>query len=401
MGMQREWNPRSFFRRLTPEAVSVFTQSAGIDIGPSTSTDAGPPGARLYEAWKAMAEGQRRRLEAELFPVNDMCVPQARPYLEGAARATWTDGKAALLQQARDWSAQDLALRLYLDAPRAFFDAYKSYAVDTMEHLREYRGATSVSLTLSDSKRARLEAELQRHFRDTAFGARCQVEDHASEDKLALFVYHEDEVTPLERFNEAGAMTTDWQRPVLRIAAVFHTPTATLQVKASRTAEREKLRDLFAEVYVGDAAFFEDTSKAPKFNFDVLRYGDFHFPTRPMDGIDSVSLVKVVARPADDDVRRVVVDLQPGLSLARARLVLEDHGIDVAHDVIDGVHLRFTFAGSGRSRFRTISLANPNSTNLHDTPRDRVIRHYLSQWGIDATVRAAAVAAPALEAAAG
>lgn len=235
-----------------------------------------------------------------------------------------------------------------------------------------------------------------------AFGARCQVEQHASEDKLALFVYHEDAVTPLERFNEAGAVTTDWQRPVLRVAAVFHLPTATLQVKASREAEREKLKAAFAEAYVGDAGFFEGASTAPKFNFDVLRFGDFHFPTRPTDGIDSVALVKVVARPADDDVRRVVVELQPGVSMARARLVLEDHGIDVAHDVIDGVHLRFTFAGSGRSRFRTISLANPNSTNLHDTPRDRVIRHYLSQWGIDAAaVRAGTVAAPSLEAAAG
>jgi hypothetical protein len=111
--------------------------------------------------------------------------------------------------------------------------------------------------------------------------------------------------------------------------------------------------------------------------------------------------VKVIARPAGAHVRRVIVELQRGLNMHEVHLALDDHGVDVANDAIDGVQLCFEFAGSGRSRTRTVSVFNPNSTNLHDTPRDRVIRHYLTQWGIDATVRKAALAAPALQAAAG
>jgi hypothetical protein len=111
-------------------------------------------------------------------------------------------------------------------------------------------------------------------------------------------------------------------------------------------------------------------------------------------------VVKVVTRPAGDQVRRVIVELQPGLTLHDVHLVLDDHGVDVANDVIDGVQLRFVFEGRGRSRFRTVSLFNPNSTNLSDTARDRVIRSYLKDWGIDAGTRKPAMDAAALQAAA-
>ena len=395
--MQREWNPKSFFRHLTPAVIDLFTKSVGVTI----RSGEGPPGLALYAAWKALPDSQQRRLETELLPVNDMCSPHARAYLEDVARATWTNGKAGLLEESRGWSAQDLALRLYLDDRRAFFEAYKDYTVDSMEHGKEYRGRAPVKVEPSKAAKQLMEAEMQRHFRETAFGARCQVEDHANDEKFALFVYHEDEVTPLERFTAEGTVMTDWQRPVLRIAAVFHFATATLQVKASRKAERETLRDLFAQIYVGDAEFFEDVSKSPKFSFDPLRQESFRFPVRPIDKIDRVSVVKVVARPAGAHVRRVIVELQRGLNMHEVHLALDDHGVDVTNDAIDGVQLCFEFAGSGRSRTRTVSVFNPNSTNLHDTPRDRVIRHYLTQWGIDATVRKAAVAAPALQAAAG
>jgi len=394
--MQREWNPKSFFRHLTPEVINLFIHSVGVSLALDPKL---PPGLGLYAAWKSLPTDQQTRLETELLPVNDMCSPHARPYLEAAARRSWTNGRSGLLEESRDWSAQDLALRLYLDDRRAFFDAYKDYSVDAMEHGKEYRGRGPVKVKPSHAAKRRMEAEIQQHFRETAFGARCQVEDHANEEKFALFVYHEDEVTPLERFTSEGTVTTDWQRPVLRIAAVFHFDSATLQVKASRRAEREKLRDLFAQVYVGEPDYFTNET-VPKFCFDVLRREDFRFPTLPIDKVDEVSVVKVVTRPAGEDVRRVIVELEPGLSMHGVHTVLGDHGIDVMSEIIDGVQLRFMFEGRGRSRFRTVSVFNPNSTNLRDTARDRVIRRYLRQWGIDGNLRKT-VAAPALEAAAG
>lgn len=395
--MQREWNPKSFFRQLTPEVITLFAERTGVAL-PEPGT--GALGVRFYAAWKALPEAQQQRLEEELLPVNEMCSPHARPYLEEVARRTWTNGKSHRVEESRGWSAQDLALRLHLDDPRAFQTAYQDYTVDVMEHGKEYRGRFAVRVSPSATAKEQLREALEEHFRETAYGARCQVEDHGNSEKFALFVYFEDEVTPLERFVEEGTVATVWQRPVLKLAAVFHFDSATLQVKASRKAEREKLRDLFAEVLVGDRDYFEDASKSPRFSFAPLRSPTFRFATDPRDRIEAVSLVKVVARPGHPSARRIALDLVPSLSIVEVHEALESHGINAGDDAIEGVHLRFVFQGEGRSRTRTISLFNPNSTNLRDTARDRLIRGYLRAWGIDANVRKAAVAAPALQAAA-
>jgi hypothetical protein len=393
----REWNPKSFFRHLTPDALKVLQEWAEVDL---QLDGEGLLGEQVYRAWKALPEDDRKPIETDLLTVNDMCATHARPYLEQLALVVWTNGHAKLIDESRAWSAQDLAVRLFVADEKHFAEAHQTYAIDMMEHLKEFHGRYPVTLKPTPEAKDRMKTEMASHFRDTAFGARCQVEDFANDEKFALFVFHEDEVAPFDRFNDKGVVEPDWQRPVIRLAAVFHFETSTLLVKAPRTVERDKLRDLFAEIFVGDAAYFEDTTKSPKFSFDPLRDSDFEFPTRGFDKIEEVSLVRVVAKPGHRDVKRVTIEMKPGLSIEGVRMVLDEHGVDLGVDAIEGVRLQFRFEGKGRTRYRTVSIFNPNSTNLNDTERDRVIRRYLKEWGIDASGRQPPVAPAALEAAA-
>ncbi len=392
----REWNPKSFFKKLSPAVMAAYEAEHKLALARDASK---PPHDQTYHAWVLLPEAQRLKLETELLPVNDMCSPHARPYLEAQARLTWTDGDAHLIDESRDWTAHDLAMRLYLADAAGFARAHQAYAVDMMEHFKEYRGKHPVTLRATPAAKERMKREMTAHFREYAGGARCQVEDFEGKDKFALFIYHEDEMTPLDRFDDAGVVVPDWQRPVVRIAAVFYPDTFTLLVKAPRQPEREKLRDLFAEIFIGDTDYFEDTSKTPKYSFDPIRDAAFTFPTHPADGIDEVSVVRVTARPAHAYVKRSNVELTPGLSTAGLHEALDSQGIDAGDDPIDGVRLQFQFEGKGRSRFRTVSLHNPNSTNLRDTTRDRLIRRYLKEWGFDGTKSALALAVPALGAA--
>ncbi|MBI5531797.1 MAG: hypothetical protein HY898_03720 [Deltaproteobacteria bacterium] len=393
----REWNPKSFFRHLTADALDALQEWAGVEL--QLDGD-GPVYEQMYRAWKALPEKERQRLETELLPVNDMCAPHARSYLEQLAPLVWTNGTSQLVEESRTWSAQDLAVRLFTADQKRFADAHQTYAVDMMEHFKEYHGRYAVTLAPTPAAKAWMKQAMAGHFRDTAFGARCQVEDFANQEKFALFVFHEDEVAPFDRFNDEGVVEPDWQRPVIRLAAVFQFETSTLLVKAPRKPEREKLRDLFAEIFVRDLEYFEDASKSPKFCFDPLRDSEFDFPTRGADKIDEVSIVRIDAKPAHADVRRIIVEMKPGLSIEGVRMVLAEHGVDLGTDAIQGVRLQFRFEGKGRSRFRTVSLFNPNSSNLRDTDRDRLIRRYLKEWGIDASGRREAVEAAALETAA-
>ncbi len=388
----REWNPKSFFKKISPAAMASWLVRNGSSLKCDPKR---PPSDQLYFAWKALPDALRLKLQDELLPVNDMCSQHARPYLDTLAQQVWTGRDAHYIEESRDWSVHDLAMRLYVDDPAGFGRTHQAYAVDMMEHFKEYRGKHPAELQSTAAAKEKMKREMTAHFRQNAGGAQCQVEDFEGTDKFALFIYHEREMTPFDRFNESGVVVPDWQRPVVRIAAVFYPESCTLLVKAPRKPERERLRDLFAEIFIGDHDYFEDTFKTPKYCFDALRDSGFSFPTHPADGIDRVSVVRVTAHPSHAYVNRQHVELTPGLPTWGLHEVLRSQGIDVADDPIDGVRLQFQFEGKGRSRFRTVSLHNPNSTNLRDTTRDRLIRRYLKEWGFDANKSALALAASA------
>ncbi len=395
----REWNPKTFFKKVSPAVMAMFEEKRGLVLERDPKR---PEHDQTYHAWAALPEAQRLALETELLPVNDLCSTHARPYLDALARVVWANGDAHLIDESRDWSLYDLAMRLFTDAPADIIRCHQSYAVDMMDHFKEYRGKHPAKVKASFPAKMAMKKAMAEHFREYAGGAQCQVEDFEGKDKFALFIFHEDEVTPVERFNDSGVVVPEWQRPVVRIAAVFYPESCTLLVKAPRIPEREKLRDLFAEIFIGDADYFEDTSKTPKFNFAPLGSEDFDFPTHPADGIDEVCVTRVTLRPAHADVKRLAIDFVPGLTMLGVHQALAEHGTVLNGEAVDGVRLQFRFAeGKGRGRFRTVSLFNPNSTNLCDTHRDRVIRRYLKEWGIDESRSAFTLASPTFQAAAG
>lgn len=79
----REWNPKSFFRHLTPDALEVLLEWAAVEL---TLDGDGPVGEQVYRGWKALPDAERIAIETKLLPVNDLCGPHARPYLERLER---------------------------------------------------------------------------------------------------------------------------------------------------------------------------------------------------------------------------------------------------------------------------------------------------------------------------
>jgi len=383
----REWNPKVFFRSISSDVLTMYERRCDLRLGAEAGGD------HAYLAWKQLPEGRRRALEAELLPVNDLCSSHARPYLDRAAQTVWA-GEPTLLLENREWTVYDLAMRLFIASPKALTDCHHGYAVDMMEHFREFQGKHPATIQATREAKDAMKRAMAEHFRDHAGGARCQVEDYEGPDKFALFIYHEAEVTTVDRFDEEGVVVPEWQRPVVRIAAVYYPETCTLLVKAPRKDEREKLRDLFAQIFVGEVDYFEDCAKTPKYAFANLSRLDFVFPTHPADGIDDVYVTQLAVEPASTYVRRCTLDFEPGLSIAGVHEALAQHGIDLAADVVRGLRLQFRFERGGRGRYRTVSLSNPNRTNLRDTDRDRVIRRYLREWGIDVSRAGFTVAVP-------
>lgn len=378
----REWNPALFLRRLSPEALRLLVRRRVL---PLSLDGEGPLSEQTYRAWMALPSDAQREAEVNLWLINDLSTEHGRPYLEELANSVWRDQRARA--ESRTWSAHDLAARLFLAAPQQFATVHQGYALDVLDDVIEFRGTYPAVLQTSRASKARLKSEMESYLRATPFGSRCYIEDFANESKLALYLFHEGEMTPVDRLNDDDGIECYWLRPVNRLAAVFHFETSTLFVQAQQRSHAEKLRDLFAQIFMGDPSYFEESTGRARFCFDVLREPDFRFPTRAHDRIEAVSVTRVVARLWRRDVQRVTVDVAPGASLEEVRRAVAEHGVDLITDVIDGVRLLFCFQGTGRARMRTVALTNPNRSNLHNTERDLIIRGYLKVWGIDADPR--------------
>jgi hypothetical protein len=387
----REWNPKSFFRQISPNSLVALLRSPGFAFDLDGE---GVLHEQAYRAWKAAPEALRHHAEGDLLPLNDLSAPHARPYLEDLAASVWA-GRPSLRVMG-SWSVQDLAVRLYLADTERFAEAHRRYALDLGEPSLEFRGRYPVAPKATAARKAKLLRALSQCLRASSRGARSVVEDFSDDTKLVLRVFHEGELHVRDQITEKGTVEPVWTRPVHLLSLVFYFDTSVLLIRASRGAA-EKLSALFAELYAEDASYFENVSDHPRFCFDVLRDPQFPFPTKAADQVEAVSLVRVVARHTHHLVRRVVVDLEPSLSLEAAHRALAENGIDMSAAMVDGVRLHVRFQGMGRRRIRTVHLANPNTSNLHDTERDRLIRGYLQEWGIDAAFRHT-VASSALEA---
>jgi hypothetical protein len=385
----RQWNPKTFFRHLTPEVLDLFCEWSKLEL---RKEGEGSRAERVYKAWSEIPDDTRMPIEKQLYAVNDLCGPHARPYLEELAGRVWRD-EPDKISAARDWTAQDLAVRLFIRDPVRFDDTAQTYAVDLLDHVKEYRGAWTLTVRPSDDIKLKIKAAMEDHFRGTAEEGTCVVEGHSNAERFAFWIYYNGQKTPEDRVTPAGKLETEFRRPLIRYAAVFHYDSHTLSIKAPDPAERDWLRGMFAKLIADDATYFSDPSKENRYNFEVLKDQKFMFQVSPMEGIQVVSLIQVTAKSPHRAGRNVVVNIEPGEQPYVARQVLETHGISLDTAEIRGIQLQFTFTYKGMAKNRTVSVRNPGSTNLNDSIRDRLIRKYLKKWGIDATAHRVAVAA--------
>ncbi len=377
--LHREWNPKLFFRNISPEPLAALLASRGV-----TLDGEGALWQQAYRAWKSEFYDRRRNVQELLLQINDLSTPHARPYLVELANSIWPAGET--LSLLHDWSVCDMAVRLYLADSARFAETHRRYAFDLQEPLLQFHGTYPKAPEATEGRKAALKRAFPACMRIARIGTPCTVEDFSDSTKLVLHVFYENEVHVYDRFTDSGCLETSWSSPARHVVLVFYFATASLVIQGCRWVDAEKLSTLFARLYIEDASYFHDVLHKPCFSFDVLRDPRFSFPTKLVDQIEGVSLVRVVARHSQQGVRRVVVDLEPSLSLEAAHRTLAEHGVDMLVADIDSVQLEVRFHGIGRGRIRTVHLANPNTSNLRDTKRDRVIRSYLQEWGIDAAL---------------
>ena len=316
--------------------------------------------------------------------INDLSTPAARPYLDAIAPAIFHGARAPLLEASRDWTVYALAIHLYAFDAGAFAACHREYSSDHTAHFTEYRGKRAVTINATPALKERMRLKMKPFIRTQAGGARCHFEDYQNSEKLAYYVYCEGEVISRDTLNDDEKVEALLERSVVRLAAIFSFDDFTLWVKAPTKALRNKLCALFAEEVIGDRNYFLDPEWVPRFSFNWLRDSTRRLVADLSLGIADAWVSQLIVAPATGRVRRPSMSFDKGMSLADVHFAAKEKGVDLKCCDIIGVDIRFAMRGTGGGRFRTITLRNPNSTNLNDTPRDRAIRKCLRLWGLEA-----------------
>ena len=383
----RTLNPLNFFRKVSPAVLGLLAEAGGYtfkrDGLKAHSTES-------YAAYKGWSEEERERFNREARIINDLCTPTARPYLDMLSIAlAKTPGCENLFQESRDYSVYDLAVREYVANRLLFLECHREYATDSIANFEEFAGKRDIQIRLSPEMKAAFVERLLPIIRRSAGGLHIKVEDYETADKVVVIVYCEGPVQTGEKFDEQGTLVTTTQRRVVRFAAIFSRADSTLFVKAGSKAERAQICDAFAEIVMGDRRYFHDPGILARYDFDFLRDPSRDLAPDESLGILSVSVVRLIVLSTKPFLNEQILKFKPRVDLIDVHVTAEDSGVDLTTDTILGVTLRFEFAGSGKSRFRTVSFTNPSTTNLTDTLRDRNIRALVAQLGINRKLKLA------------
>ena len=262
-----------------------------------------------------------------------------------------------------------IALKLFLDQPRAFEFAWALYSFAAA-----YAGISQHWLqrdnTRADSETiANFKSETQSFFAAQARGDHCQVYVFDHQDDMVILVLHGTHVRTVTFWQGPDIMTNPF-RFACDDVLIYNKARAVLSVKVSARGDREHYVRSFAAFFLGDEALADDPARDRIYTLEPLQ-------TRPSDWVGNgrVSAVelrgaKLKPRGSSSEVRTVEGD---GLPLSE---------VDQKRGELTEIKLRFTIVTDGREDKVTFTITPPCVTDAVKKRHAEVIAAYLREKGV-------------------
>lgn len=318
----------------------------------------------LDEFLNRTENGEFRDIVLEQFRrINDICVR--------GMNLVVTAFKKFELDMPLDCSAQELAMRLFLEHREAFEYAWARYLLFAGAPKLSVYSLQTNGLEITLEKVARLERRLGEFFADDAKG-RCNIKrfDDAGETIILITRGSYMRTVACWQDDEVGITTF---RPASEDVLVYDHATSKLSMKASLAKDRERYLSVFLTDIVGRPELVEAASTGQAFSLAPIQEDTFDFAG---DGvITSIDLVKVrlkldgVEEPEIEiksgDVRRTV-DRYLKASLASGKLTY--------------ARFRFHLRPEGeRPKKITFEIEPPSRTDLAQKKYADIIERYLEE----------------------
>ncbi len=274
-------------------------------------------------------------------------------------------------------TAEELAMRLFLDHREAFECAWSLYLIySNPSKLSVYR-VPGPSIQVAAEHVQRLQSDLASWFSGLAKGDACQVDWFVDGDETVIRISRGSYLRTVACW-QGDEVTFMRFRPASEDVIVYNRRLSELVIKASLPKDRAQYLTAFAACIAGDTRLAEAAREAPVFTLAPLQDGTFHFEG---DGVvTGVSLVRVTINLRDR--RSTVMELKSedvvetlrrppfaGLSLAAVELVAASFRFQLQPE--DAPPASVTF-----------EIEPPARTDLTQKLYADIIERYLTEQGV-------------------
>jgi len=295
--MTRHYSIRAFFRQMPNALLARYFAARGVladfDFARIKETKI----EALFDAWTALPDKDKARMEGELREVWDMsCAPGYQAILDEAdfhlndeaQLAAFKDELMALP------SHYDRAMTVYLDHPQLWLGAMRFQHADSLGHWRKRKNLPKVKAATEPADLEALAGAIRNYYQLTEARAKhCRVEAYLRGGRDYFFAFPEDYAQQSVEWDgdEFGIRP---HHPAFEIVFVYHRADGRLDlnVDASRNVV-EALQAMFAEHILKCDELPADPADNRIYRLGALKQRNFAFTWSPDSGIESVTVCKL------------------------------------------------------------------------------------------------------------
>lgn len=304
----------------------------------------------------------RSVVTGEFRRMNDLCTRSTNLLIRGYRRAG--------IEPPNDKTAQELAMRLFLDDREAFEYAWSRYLLfGGSPKLSVYPLAITVQ-PADQPGPAGFQADMKRWFSDLAKGD-CTVRHFEDDQELVILVTRGSYMRTVACLNGSDVGFTTF-RPATEDVLVYDRRLKQLTVKASLEKERERYVRTFAKCFAGDETLADAASRASIFTLAPVLDDSFDYAGN--DVVTGVDLTKI----------RVVLDSaeSPQIEIRSddVRRTIDKYKVPVSAGLITFGRFRFHLAPPGEKPTTvTFEIEPPSRTDLTQKRYADLIEEYLAE----------------------
>lgn len=295
--MARHYSTKDFFRQMPNALLARYFAARGVlqgfDFGAMKETKVEP----LFEAWMAVPEAQRAKMEVDLREIGDMSnkkgvkaiIDEAEFHLDGEGE------QAAFVAMLMALPGHhERAMTVFLDHAPLWRGATRLFHADTLSYWRKRKNLPKVKAVVDPASIEALSTAVSRYYQHAeGRGRHCRVEPYRRGELEYFFAFPEDYVQNSPEW-EGDELALQSRHPPFEVVFVWDAKEGRLDLHVSGDKKAvEPLQAIFAETILKCEELPADPADTRVYDLIPLRRKDVRFTWDVASGIESVAVNKL------------------------------------------------------------------------------------------------------------